>query len=137
MRLYLDSNAIVFSVEGPESLRDEVATWLDRVEAESDGAILTSRLSRLECLTQPLREKNAPAFEAMDRFFSGGGIEVLGVDDDLVDAATDLQQEFALKAVDALHVATAVRARADVFLTRNAGIARYPFIRGVRTQRIG
>ena len=136
MRLYLDANAIVFTVEGPNHLREAVAVWLDRAEAALDGVIITSRLSRIECLTQSLREKDATKFEAMDRFFTGGGIEVLSIDDELVDIATDLQKDFSLRTIDALHVATAIRARADVLLTRDGGIARYAMIRTVRIERI-
>ena len=33
MRLYLDANAIVFTVEGRGHLREAVAVWLDRAEA--------------------------------------------------------------------------------------------------------
>ncbi len=33
MRLYLDANAIVFVVEGPDDLRATVAAWLDKAEA--------------------------------------------------------------------------------------------------------
>lgn len=136
MRLYLDANAIVFTVEGPGHLREAVAVWLDRAEAAVNGVILTSRLSRIECLTQSLREKDSAKFEAMDRFFTGGGIEILSLDDGLVDIATDLQRDFSLRTIDALHVATAIRAKADVFLTRDGGIARYATIRTVRIERI-
>jgi predicted nucleic acid-binding protein len=136
MRLYLDANAIVFTVEGPDPLREAVAVWLDRAEAAANGAILTSRLSRIECLTKSLRERDGARFEAMDCFFTGGGIEILSLDDGLVDIATDLQRDFSLRTIDALHVATAIHAKADVFLTRDAGIARYATIRSVRIERI-
>ena len=72
----------------------------------------------------------------MDRFFTGGGIEILSVDDELVDIATDLQKDFSLRTIDALHVSTAIRARADVLLTRDGGIAQYAMIRAVRIERI-
>lgn len=72
----------------------------------------------------------------MERFFNTSGIEILSVDDELVDLAADLQKDFSLKTVDALHVATAIRANAEVFLTRDAGISRYRVIRGVRTKSI-
>jgi predicted nucleic acid-binding protein len=61
---------------------------------------------------------------------------MLSVDDALVEMATELHHDFSLKTIDALHVATALRANADVFLTRDAGIHRYPTLRGMRCESI-
>lgn len=72
----------------------------------------------------------------MDRFFTGGGIEILSLDDGLVDIATDLQRDSSLRTIDAIHVATAIRARADVLLTRDGRIARYAVMRTVWIGRI-
>ena len=136
MRLYLDANAIVFVVEGPDNLRAVVSAWLDKVEGSPGGVTCTSRLSFTECYTESLRQGNDAKFKEMERFFNTSGVEILSIDDGLVDVATDLQRDFSLKAVDALHVATAIRAKADVFLTRDSGISRYAIIRGVQTQHI-
>jgi predicted nucleic acid-binding protein len=104
MRLYLDSNAIVFAVEGPESLRSFVAEWTSRAE-EAGGNVLTSRLSIPECLARPLRDRDS--------------VRILS-----------------LKTIDALHVASAIRAGANVFLTRDTGINRYKNLRGVTCEAI-
>ncbi|MEO8500211.1 MAG: type II toxin-antitoxin system VapC family toxin [Vicinamibacteria bacterium] len=135
MRLYLDANAIVFAVEGPDRLRDFVAAWTERAESSPEGAVLTSRLSLSECLILPIRRKDEAAIEKLQRFFAGS-VQVLSVDDELVDMATDLHREYSLKTIDALHLATAIRGKADVFLTRDAGIARYPRIRSVTCEQI-
>lgn len=136
MRLYLDANAIVFVVEGPDELRATVTAWLDKAENSPDGAVVTSRLSFTECYTQSLRERNTAAFQALERFFNTSGVEILSIDDDLVDIATDLQKDFSLKTIDALHVATAIRSKSDVFLTRDGGISRHASIRGVQIEHI-
>lgn len=134
MRLYLDANAIVFAVEGPDNLRATVTAWLDKAEASPGGVACTSRLSFTECYTASLRQKDDAKFGALERFFKMSGVEILSLDDDLVDLATDLQRDFSLKTIDALHVATVIRAKADGFLTRDGGVSRYPVIRGVQTQ---
>ena len=135
MRLYLDANAIVFAVEGPDSLRDFVTSWTERAESAPSGVVMTSRLSLSECFTRPLREKNAEATENMRRFFAGR-THLLSVDDELVDIATDLHNEFSFRTIDALHVASAIRAKADIFLSRDAGICRYRQIRDVTCEQI-
>lgn len=136
MRLYLDANAIVYAVEGPEELRTTVTAWLDKAESSPEGVVCTSRLSFTECYARSLREGNAAAFQALEGFFNASGIEILSLDDGLVDIATDLRKDFSLKTIDALHVATAIRAKANVFLTRDGGISRYESIRGVKTEHI-
>lgn len=135
MRLYLDANAIVFAVEGPDLLRELVTSWTACAETAPDGAVLTSRLSVSECLTRPFRDKNQTRIANMEAFFRSR-VHLLSVDDALVELATQLHHDFSLKTIDALHVASAIRAKADVFLTRDGGINRYPRLRGVRCEAI-
>lgn len=135
MRLYLDANAIVFAVEGPEFLRSFVGEWTSRAEGTAHGAVLTSRLSIAEGLARPLRDRDSSRIEQMRAFFRTR-VEITSVDDSLVDLAVDLHREFSLKTIDALHVASAIRARADVLLTRDAGISRYKSFRGVACEAI-
>lgn len=135
MRLYLDANAIVFAVEGPDPLREFVTSWTARAESAPGGVVLTSRLSVSECLTRPYREKDESRIANMKAFFRTR-VQMLSVDDALVEMATELHHDFSLKTIDALHVATALRANADVFLTRDAGINRYPSLRGLRCEAI-
>ncbi len=58
MRLYLDANVIIYGVEGAGTLRTAVLDWVDRVEAQNDGFLLTSELSLLECLVKPTRDSD-------------------------------------------------------------------------------
>jgi hypothetical protein len=49
VRLYLDASAIIYGVEGMAQVRHAVLDRLQEAENASGGAILTSRLSQLEC----------------------------------------------------------------------------------------
>lgn len=135
MRLYLDANAIIFAVEGPDTLRAFVSSWTGRAESAPEGIVLTSRLSVSECLTRPYRDKDESRIANMRAFFQTS-VQLLSVDDALIEMATELHRDFSLKTIDALHVATALRASADVFLTRDAAINRYPSVRGMRCEPI-
>jgi predicted nucleic acid-binding protein len=97
--------------------------------------VLTSRLSVSECLTRPYRDKDESRIANMEAFFRTR-VQMLSVDDALVEMATELHRDFSLKTIDALHVATALRAKADVFLTRDAGLHRYASLRGMRCEPI-
>ena len=97
--------------------------------------MLTSRLAVSECLTRPYREKDEARIANMKAFFRTR-VQMLSVDDALVEMATELHRDFSLKTIDALHVATVLRANAGVFLTRDVGINRYPSLRGLRCEAI-
>jgi len=135
VRLYLDANAIIYAVEGRADLRDLVLSWTDRAAQSRDGVVMTSRVSLSECFALPYRRRDQEAVAAMQTFFTGT-IELLSVDDALIDAAALLHREFSFKTLDAIHVASAIRAKADFLLTADASIYRYPDLSGVRCEAI-
>jgi len=62
MRLYLDANPIIYSIEGVPEFRQVALDWIERAEA-AEGVVITSRLSRLECRVKPLRDENTELLE--------------------------------------------------------------------------
>ena len=56
MRLYLDANAIIYSVEGLPGFQAGVSRWVRQVEAAA-GLLITSRLSMLECRGRRLPDR--------------------------------------------------------------------------------
>jgi uncharacterized protein len=67
MRLYLDASPIIYSIEGMPEFRLAALGWVERAEA-AQGVMITSRLSRLECLVKPLRDGNAELKERFEGF---------------------------------------------------------------------
>ena len=124
MRLYLDANPIVYSIEGVLDFRTAALDWIER--AEADGAVITSRLSRLECRVKPLRDGNAHLLGAFEGFFARKGLELMEVTAEVIEAATQLRATHNFRAPDAIHLASAVVAKADVFLTGDRNLARCP-----------
>jgi len=135
VRLYLDANAIIYAVEGRTDLRDLVLSWTDRAAESKDGVVMTSRVSLSECFALPYRRRDYAAIAAMQTFFTGT-IELLSVDDSLIDAAAMLHREFSFKTLDAIHVASAIQAKADFLLTADASIYRYTSLGEVRCEAI-
>jgi hypothetical protein len=76
MRLYLDANPIICSIEGVPEFRTAALAWIERAEA-AQHAVITSRLSRLECRVKPLREGNADLLQGFDGFFSREHLELI------------------------------------------------------------
>ena len=88
------------------------------------GTLTTSRLSRLECRSKPLRAGDAATLAQFDVFFTGVEIVLAEVSAAIVERATDLRAKYNLKTPDALHYATAVEVGATVFLTGDQTLSR-------------
>jgi predicted nucleic acid-binding protein len=59
-------------------------------------------------------------------FFSRGGLELVDVSGDVIEQATELRAKHNFRAPDAVHLATALLVRADVFLTGDRNLERCP-----------
>jgi hypothetical protein len=69
MRLYLDASAIIYSLEGAPPVRELAVRRIEQAE-QSEGAVITSQLSRLECRVKPLRDSAADVLARFDAFFA-------------------------------------------------------------------
>ncbi len=84
----------------------------------------TSRLSRLECRSKPMRTGDAATLAQFDVFFAGVELILLEVTSAVVERATEFRAKYNLKTPDALHYATAVEAGVAVFLTGDRGLEK-------------
>lgn len=125
MRLYLDANPIIYSIEGVPEFRTASLAWIEEAEA-AGGAVITSRLSRLECRVRPLRDGNTELLARFEGFFAREGLELAEITAEVVEAATALRAAHGFRPPDAIHLTTAILAKADVFLTGDRNLARCP-----------
>ena len=123
MRLYLDANLIVYCVEGTPALKEFCLARIREVDANPDGSLLASRVSRIEVLVLPLRLKDAERANRFETFFRSREVELADVSNEIVERALDIRVRTRLKLVDAIHVATAIEHQATLFLTGDADIA--------------
>jgi predicted nucleic acid-binding protein len=129
MRLYLDANAIIYSVEADPPVRDSVITRIRQAEQAPGGLIITSRLSRLECRVKPLREADSALLATYDTFFRRRLLKIVEVSAAVIERATELRSRYGFRTPDAIHLATAVEERADVFLTGDTKLSRCTEVR--------
>ena len=123
MNLYLDAGAIIYGIEGGSDLRKAVLTRVAQAES-SGGAIMTSRLSRLECRVRPLREGQSAMIALYDEFFLRRSLHVADIGAAVIDLATDLRVRYGMKTPDAIHIATAIECGADLILTGDRAMSR-------------
>jgi predicted nucleic acid-binding protein len=116
--VYLDACCFIYLVEGTPRWKTEVEARLNALAESLNAVFLTSDLTRLECRTKPLREKNEDLLRKYDRLLASTELTVLPVSRSVIDRATELRAKYAaLKTPDALHLAAALVARADRFVT--------------------
>jgi predicted nucleic acid-binding protein len=104
-------------------LRKAVLTRVAQAES-SGGAIMTSRLSRLECRVRPLREGQSAMIALYDEFFLRRSLHVADIGAAVIDLATDLRVRYGMKTPDAIHIATAIECGADLILTGDRAMSR-------------
>lgn len=126
---YLDASAIIYFIEGAAAVRAQLTTSIANAENDPAGRIITSRLARLECRVKPLRAADVALLATYDAFFTRARLDVVDVTATVLDRATDLRARYGFKTPDAIHIASAIEAGADGFLTGDAGLARCPDVK--------
>jgi predicted nucleic acid-binding protein len=121
--IYLDTNVVIRLVEGDAPTRAPLTVRL-AAALGVPGSLVTSRLTRLECRSKPLRVGDLATLTQFDVFFAGIELILADVSAAVIERATDLRARYGLKTPDALHYATAVEIGATTFLTGDRGLSR-------------
>lgn len=118
-RIYLDTNAWIYALEGFSEFRVEMTLLFEQMQT---GALMgvTSELTLAELLVKPYRDQDEAqqarykkAISNRKNFFIVPVLRDLLIDAAAVRAATQL------KLPDAIHAATALRANCTTFLTND------------------
>ena len=119
--VYLDTNIIVYAVEGYETYAILIKSLLQEL---TEGKIfaLTSELTLAEVLVKPKRDGNAKLEEAYRRFMlPTESLRNSMVSREILEAAAAIRATSVLKLPDAIHWATAMIESCDSFLTNDGG----------------
>lgn len=112
-----DADVLIYAaVDGHELGRRVRGLFLAR-SAEDARVGIGSVLLVPELLTKPLRENAADELDELSSLL--GRLDLLPADVATAELATALGAAYRLRAADAIHLATAVNAGADRFLTNN------------------
>ncbi|MDE1148304.1 MAG: PIN domain-containing protein [Azospirillaceae bacterium] len=120
-RVYVDTNIIIYQVEGQPDLRQKLANLFIK---ELDGAqFLTSQITIAECLLGAHKRGDAALVETYREIFGGSGVfQLIPVGLEILERAALFGAQQRLKLIDAVHVASALTTGCDTFLTNDAGI---------------
>ena len=123
-RAYLDSNVVIRLVEGQPGPRASLATFL-AAHLGSSPDYVVSDLVRLECGVKPIAEGDAALLAVYERYFASVDMTVVGLSSAVCDRAAHIRAHYRYGTPDALHLAAAVEAGCEAFVTADARLASF------------
>ena len=112
IRTYVDANILITAFRGGDADADAAVQLL----AQADRSFVASEFLRLETLRKPMFYRRVQELEFLQTFFSGVQ-EWVSATDGLLQQALELAAQHDLGAMDALHLAAAISAKVDEFVT--------------------
>lgn len=132
MLVYLDTNIVIYAIEGQAPLRQRALNHLQSLQT-SGFSFAISDLVRLECLIKPLAAHDGALLLDYQAFFTSD-VTSLPIRPAVFDRAASIRamHRYATSkrysVADSLHLSTAVEARCDLFLTHDHRLAGYQWI---------
>jgi predicted nucleic acid-binding protein len=112
-----DADVLIYAAVAGHELGRRVRALFTVDAAEGSRAGVGSVLLVPELLTKPLRDNATDEFNELSALL--GRLDLLPTDEATAELATALGAAYGLRAADAVHLATAVGAGADRFVTNN------------------
>ena len=123
LRVYLDSCVLIYRIEQRAPWAGLVNDRLALIEANR-ATMVISELTRLECRVRPIALGRTDMLSDYDRFFEQPMLAWQALDRPVFELATRLRAESRLKTADALHLAAAMTAGCQQFVTNDLRLAR-------------
>ena len=123
MVVYLDSVVVIYVVEGLPAFQARAKAHLASLRSAGDE-LAFSDLTRLECRVKPIRLGNATLLAEFDTFFASADLIKAPIPAAVFERATLLRAAYNFKLGDSLHLATAIVAGCDCFLTNDTRLGR-------------
>jgi predicted nucleic acid-binding protein len=123
--VYLDTNPLIYLTEGNPAFKasiEKLFAQFDKAQAQ----FVTSELAFTEVLVHPLRNHDNELVAIYERLFDTL-VQPLPVSREVLIYAAQLRADTpSLRTPDAIHLATATLAKADAFVSGDAGIKELP-----------
>lgn len=122
-RVYFDTAPIIYSVEKHNEYWFLLLPLWQFLKSQ-DIEIVTSELTLLETLVQPIKQNNQTLVSAYETLLKHTEIEVIPINFDILRESANLRANQNFKTPDAIHSATAQSANCTYLLTNDAGFRR-------------
>jgi predicted nucleic acid-binding protein len=124
MQVYSDSVILIYYFEGAPSFKARATGRLGAIWTAGD-MLAVSDLVRLECRMLPIRLGDAVRLGDYDNLFTQPNVTLVPMTTAVFDRATVIRAIHNFKTVDALHLAAAVEAGCDRFLTNYSRLSAF------------
>ena len=124
MLVYLDSVIAIYRIEGDPPFKARANRRISDLELAGDQ-FAVSHLSRLECRLLSIRTGDVAMLAQYDTFFALPHVQIVPITQAVFDRATLIRATYNFKLADSLHLAAAVEAGCDLFLTNDTALARF------------
>lgn len=118
----LDSNIFIYHFEDNPEFREYVQTILARL-SENECKAITSVISIIETLSYPL-PKNI-ALKIQKGFTSIPNLGIFDVNNGIAIKAAEIRRKYRFRLPDAVQLATAIQAKADLFVTNDLRLKQF------------
>ena len=134
-RIYWDTMLFVYVLEGNPVFGQRTREAYEAFVRRGD-TICTSVFTLGEILVRPKMVKDDAAYRSIRNFMRGGEIELLPFTAETAEQYSAVRAQTKLKAADAIHAASAILAKVQLFVTndldlRKQEIPDLPFITGL------
>lgn len=124
-RVHIDTNVLIYFLQkNPEyvTLVRPVFEFIDSGQLVG----VSSYITLLEIMVQPIQAGNvALALEYRDYLVNSRNFELFPVDKAIAEDGAEIRARYKVKTPDAIQLATAIKQRADVFLTNDGELKRF------------
>jgi predicted nucleic acid-binding protein len=127
MRIYCDSVILIYFLEVGGPFHPRAVARMAAMRAAGDVPAF-SDLTRLECRVKPIKLGAVTVLADFDAFFARSDVSFIPITTAVFDRATVIRATRNYKLGDSLHLAAAVEAGCDRFLTHDLRLSAFPDI---------
>jgi uncharacterized protein len=122
MIVYCDSCILIYFFDHAGPWNQRASNRLSQLAGAGDF-LATSDLVRLECRVKPMSLGDLPKLAVFDAFFARPDVRNVPISTRVFERATEIRARNRFKLGDSLHLASAVEAGCDSFLTNDNRLA--------------
>ena len=119
-KIYFDTGPLIYFLDDEKPFSDKVAAFIFNHQNEDDF-YMTSTITDAEYLVYPYKMQDFSKTRGYESFLSDFGFQVVEPNRAITHLAAELRAKYqGLKGMDAIHLATAIYFKCDIFLTNDS-----------------